>query len=1061
MSLISYQPFMVLLCLIPLLLSWLWQVEGAVSGLPSYSATRLARREILNIGSPVSPKWRALHVAVMSGDYMVVYGGIASNKGFINQPGTSDVFVYYTKDGRWYKPKMLNAPTAGQRMHSGAAIDESSILFYATNTTGTNADKSSPVTILNTASWSWLVANRDVSTPLSRVGQSFTLVGPKIYMYGGSTQNPDGTVNSGSINNDLVTLDTASRVWSGLTSSYSRQGHSACYFANRNAIVVFGGMDNTLKAVNQLSLFNTQTATWDPSPVIETDKVTTSRYTSITTMLIGGGSNEDGRSSEFASNDVWVLEAPDNQIKYVWTRPVVKNMGNAPSSRMGHSAVLTNNRILFWGGVSDEVDMRMYALDIDTWSWSHADVDTMLPPPGAADQKEDAKDSNGKVVVIVATVCALVGLLAIVAFIVIGLRKKRARKMNRAQTSGSSVAVINGRATGTNSAGNKTLLRKETIDSTSFGSQSPSSMNHPSLLTVGGRAMATSETNSPRDSNGDLSTAAASDPTPRVHRSGRRRVGRTANTSTNIADDDDDDVDRWTFASSISFGQNTNASSRVRISGSNNNDTRAARYYPPLAALPRSRSMSQAVFRANIPPASSMPTSEAVPITQVISPPMSPNLQPGSVISGMVSPLDQIARLRLNQMKRVGENGGNGPSTEATSQEMSTAPAIMSIVGDAAVPATENVSEESSQKSNESSNEQVQVRGGDARESVEGYLFGSAGSRSVIEPTTVYEESTESQDNDDEDKPADTKNLHRHPTLVRIGSDVFRPGSVLFNRYILLDRPAPNLATDAVVVYAADDTAGEMVVIKMFVSRTAWEREYVALRFLRSPQVAALRNIYNLADERTGTERYVLVTERYGRALPELLSKLDDNGDLDSDVRAGLARSVTECLSTCHSQGLVIGDLTPASFAQSSDDTPKCKLVSLERIRRPGEEWSSDSCLTTRYCAPEVAEAVRDQAKLIAAATVDLWSLGCIIYEIFAEKPLLDIAASDEEVHAFLMSPTPGAKLGHVTWSADRVLMPDDLNERIPDESARLAVASLLSYNPSSRLAAIEVLKSF
>ncbi|KAI8049781.1 hypothetical protein BDF22DRAFT_657672 [Syncephalis plumigaleata] len=891
----------------------------------------------MNIGSPVTPQWRAFHTASLSGNYMIIYGGVANSRDAFSQPGTSDLFVYYIKDGRWYKPRMINAPTNGQRMHSAITIEDGMILFYATNFTGTDPESRNPIMMLYPSSWSWSIPKPNVSTPLSRVRQTFTYVNKRAYMYGGSTQDPNGDINTGSISNGLVEMNVESREWIDRPSGQARQGHTACYLSSSNSILVFGGVDNTFKTINQLNVYKLDDKTWDSSPVIDVDKGFPSARMGHTAtcldnkmIVFGGTPDNDGKSTVLSSNDIWVLESIDKGKKYLWSKPQMKNTNHAPPPRM------------------------------DTWTWSHAEVDSMLPEPGEVSQDGEKKNDNGTVVIIVSVVCGLVGLLAIIAFILLGLRKRRARKLNNGQNSGTTIIVANGAANGTTSNGSKALLRKETLDDMSLGSQSPSSVEHPSMTEVAnsgkylnnnngdnnnsskrnsqnllliGRPVINSETNSPRDSNGDLSTAAASDPTPRVQRKGKRRVGRTTNASANTPsgiddDDDDDDVDRWTFASSISFGQNANPNSKSRVfsnshNNNSNNEIRPARYYPPLAALPRSRSMSQAVFRANLPAHSATPSESTsndvtLPLTQVISPPMSPNLQPGSVISGMVSPLDQIARLRLNQMKRVGEGGdnsnnnnnnnngddGSGKQETAPTQNNELKPAYTTLHPDAssttasiAAMLRDDVSENSSHKSNESPDEKIQVRGGDARESVEGYLVGTAGSRSITDPGVLHEESAEDAlDGTDEDDGTGTKPaLHRHPTLVRIGSDVLRPGSVLFNRYILLDRPAPNLATDAVVIYAADDTAGEMVVLKMFVSRTAWEREYVALRFLRSPQVAALRNIYNLADERTGTERYVLVTERYGRALPELLSKLDDNGDLDLNMRTGISRSIAEC----------------------------------------------------------------------------------------------------------------------------------------------------------------------
>ncbi|KAI8053106.1 hypothetical protein BDF22DRAFT_503360 [Syncephalis plumigaleata] len=362
-------------------------LQGVDAAVTSASNHHLVRREIMNIGSPVTPQWRAFHTASLSGNYMIIYGGVANSRDAFSQPGTSDLFVYYIKDGRWYKPRMINAPTNGQRMHSAITIEDGMILFYATNFTGTDPESRNPIMMLYPSSWSWSIPKPNVSTPLSRVRQTFTYVNKRAYMYGGSTQDPNGDINTGSISNGLVEMNVESREWIDRPSGQARQGHTACYLSSSNSILVFGGVDNTFKTINQLNVYKLDDKTWDSSPVIDVDK--------------GFPSARMGHTATCLDNKMIVFESIDKGKKYLWSKPQMKNTNHAPPPRMGHTAVLIGNRILFWGGVSNSDDLRMYALDTDTWTWSHAEVDSMLPEPGEVSQDGEKKNDNGTVVIIV------------------------------------------------------------------------------------------------------------------------------------------------------------------------------------------------------------------------------------------------------------------------------------------------------------------------------------------------------------------------------------------------------------------------------------------------------------------------------------------------------------------------------------------------------------------------------------------------------------------------------------------------------------------------------------
>lgn len=240
---------------------------GVTPAVAAASQVALTRRAESKLGSPITPQWRAFHAAAITQDgFLVVFGGVNDASDVLNNPGTKDVYVYYTKDGNWYQPTMSQAPTLEQRMHSGVSLGGSRLLFYAPHIKSPGND--GPVAILDTEVWQWNMASREVSTSFARASQSFTLVKDSVYMYGGATLNVDGRVNFGSIIADMAAMDVISRSWTSKGSSSVRQGHGACYLPKQDIIVVWGGLDANNRPLTQVIIYKVSSNEWDNEPIV-------------------------------------------------------------------------------------------------------------------------------------------------------------------------------------------------------------------------------------------------------------------------------------------------------------------------------------------------------------------------------------------------------------------------------------------------------------------------------------------------------------------------------------------------------------------------------------------------------------------------------------------------------------------------------------------------------------------------------------------------------------------------------------------------------------------------
>ena len=110
-----------------------------------------------------------------------------------------------------------------------------------------------------------------------------------------------------------------------------------------------------------------------------------------------------------------------------------------------------------------------------------------------------------------------------------------------------------------------------------------------------------------------------------------------------------------------------------------------------------------------------------------------------------------------------------------------------------------------------------------------------------------------------------------------------------------------------------------------------------------------------------------------------------------------------------------------------------------------------------RYAAPETVAAAAAAAGARSAAAppassfsspaADAWSLGVILYEVFAGRPLFPAAARDAQVAGALLglAPLPTEAPGAAAWAA------------VKDAGARVLLQGLLVREPGARLGVGEV----
>lgn len=238
------------------------------------------------------------------------------------------------------------------------------------------------------------------------------------------------------------------------------------------------------------------------------------------------------------------------------------------------------------------------------------------------------------------------------------------------------------------------------------------------------------------------------------------------------------------------------------------------------------------------------------------------------------------------------------------------------------------------------------------------------------------------------------------------------------------------------VVWAARDSAdGREVAVKLLAPRGyGSELSTLERRFLREARLTARLShpgIPEVYDHGSQDGELYLVMERVpGRALDAVLK---DEGTLAVERAAAVARSVADVLAYAHEQGVVHRDLKPSNLMITPSGAVKVLDfgVAAALEPNPGETRFTAANATPGtviYMAPEQAV-----GKTVPAS--DLYSLGCVLYELLAGKPPFTEGGVFMLYHQHANEPVP--PLG-------------DLRQGIPPGLRKL-VEGLLEKEPESR----------
>ena len=199
------------------------------------------------------------------------------------------------------------------------------------------------------------------------------------------------------------------------------------------------------------------------------------------------------------------------------------------------------------------------------------------------------------------------------------------------------------------------------------------------------------------------------------------------------------------------------------------------------------------------------------------------------------------------------------------------------------------------------------------------------------------------------------------------------------------------------VVWLAEDVRLKRLVALKFLSAELAAEPAARGRFLREAQAAAALDSPNVctvyeADESEG-RAYIAMAYIEGRSLRDRLAA----GPLPIDDTLAVARQVAGGLAEAHKRGIVHRDIKPANIMLARDEVARITDFGLARMQGSGESASTSGIVgTLAYMSPEQAQGLRTDSR------TDVWSMGCVFYEMLAGRAPFVTATGQVDLQALL-----------------------------------------------------------
>ncbi|KAJ2963695.1 hypothetical protein NQZ79_g1314 [Umbelopsis isabellina] len=1067
--------------------------------------------------------WRAGHASVYVPPYVVVYGGVkdASANYSGSLTGSDDIWVWNV-NGSWYNPQPIMQNSSGtllpQVLFPAVSLpSQGQLLALVSNTTG--GGYPGTLQVLDTTAWSWSFPTPQVQPPTRTQASTAVIVNNTIYSYGGSSVDVNGMIQSNSVQNTLSSLDANSFTWSQQPNGPALTDHASCYLPKCDCIVTFGGSStgNANEVLSDVNIYNLGSSTWNlkysvnsvagasPGP----RRLHTATCLNDKAIIYGGGTTQP------LDNDVWILDA-SAWPALNWSRQDT-NKANGPSNRMGHSAVLDSStqNIYFFGGwgASATNDKNMYVLSTSNWTWSSVPVtgyaaatssSAAVGPSATAAPPPDTSTTNTTPIIAGSVVGGVVLIAALIAAIFFYRRRKNSKYI----VTDKEVFVREGMPPDSYNNSSKNLTE---TGNGSYGMTENTTSNH--LMNGSNRHSTAWTLSSYNDSLGRMGTVSELG-----DRNSRMLTG-VLEMIPPVMNSDSEAMSRGSQESGrkILLEGGPNAASRqMSLQGPGQTPNEFDSYerqkpneYSTIVKSPHQDHSVMIDKRHSQAPSTheGAPLSSSMEVFRSSMNTMSDMAAPVMITHAMAKHSDHDNATSSPQHNGPVDDdeawtfadslsfNGDGPppiryippsgssrhfSVATTSSSPSTALYASKHLSRSSVPLTHH-QHSSVPVARPATPPNVSLP------SLSGTSPAGAGSSDIyraVSPLDMLATLGSVHDNNEvivesprDSLVADSGNQSSSEFLSTPENEPNTPSEATVHFISSLperysgdpQRPTIDGPLNSVIFVQTSDTHIPRS-IKWFGRREAWERECRTLMKLRSPYVVELVEVLTIQDSKNMTIKnqeeesvqYATVMECLDETLGSVIRHARRNKRKVPNAHA-IIKEIAECLGWCHSRGIAFCDLKPSNIMHNRRNG-HWKLIDFEASRTIGEELVG--VITPRYCPPEVARAttygLEGANGVVATASVDMWALGCVLYELETSSPLFPNNITDSTILHFISHPsssTPALNNG-LRWNDETELVIPDLDSLVQDTQSRSLIRNLLSRDPAKRNDVASVLRS-
>ncbi len=221
-------------------------------------------------------------------------------------------------------------------------------------------------------------------------------------------------------------------------------------------------------------------------------------------------------------------------------------------------------------------------------------------------------------------------------------------------------------------------------------------------------------------------------------------------------------------------------------------------------------------------------------------------------------------------------------------------------------------------------------------------------------------------------------------------------------------------------------------------------------------------NIVSLYDVIHTENKLTLVFEYMDKDLKKYMESHGNNGSLNPKIVKSFMFQLLRGVMFCHENRVLHRDLKPQNLLINSKGQLKIGDFGLARAFGIPVNTFSNEVVTLWYRAPDVLMGSRNYS-----TSIDIWSTGCILAEMFSGRPLFPGSSNDDQLQKiFRLMGTPN----ELTWPNISLLpnyrpnfnvyIPQDLRAIIPqlDPISLNLLTGLLQMIPDNRMSARQAL---